>query len=909
VRRLVLLGLVVLAALPAPAAAQLPPLPPLPTPPPNPLTPAGPPAFEQAYGTNDGGGFRDVLPSGTRGLYNALELGAFIATGQTVPHCCEQLGMYGDLVYATPGLQAAQIPRFYKDSTFGVRSEDVERRYQPREDVVIVRDKGFGVPHVYGATRDGAMFGLGYAGAEDRLFFMDVLRHAGRGELAGFAGGSNAAMDREQWEVAPYTEADLTRQAEQLDDVLGPAGAQIQRDVQNYIAGINAYITQAKLNPLMMPGEYAAIGRPQGPDPWKPEDLIATASLVGGIFGKGGGEELEFSQVADALQKRFGRARGLEIFRDFRSAEDPEAPLTVLRGRFPYQEPPDKVTPGSVARPDPGSLKRHDVVAAHTGATPPPVGGLPLPTGMSNALLISGRESASGHPLFVAGPQVGYFNPQILMEQDVHAPAGGGQPGIDATGASFVGINLYVQLGRGRDYSWSATSAGQDNIDTFAVDLCGGDDTHYRFRGQCLPMEKLEKTVAWTPTPGDQTPPGSQTLRAYRTKLGLLAGYGTVRGRRVAFVKLRSTYFHEVDSAAGFMAFNDPAQVRDPASFQRAADKIGYTFNWFYADADHIAYYNSGANPVRAKGIDHDFPVRGRYEWRDWNPDAWSARFTPLAQHPQVTDQRYLISWNNKQAHGYASADANAFSSTYRSVLLEDRAKAAIAGSRKLTLPRAIDVMEMAGSTDLRAHVDLPLALRILGRPRDPALRAAVAKLRAWRDDGGLRRDQSHDDVYEHSDAVAIMDAWWPRWVRAQFEPGMGRAAFERLTGTVAIDNTPNGGGDHHGSAYQGSFYGYVSKDLRTVLGENVRGRYAREWCGGGRLARCRAALERSLRAALEVDREDLYPADKACKAGDQWCFDAIQQRPVGGATQPLIHWINRPTFQQVNEIQRHVGR
>jgi hypothetical protein len=106
VRRLVLLGLVVVAALPARAAAQLPPLPPLPTPPPTPLTPAAPPAFEQAYGTNDGGGFRDVLPSGTRGLYNALELGAFIATGQTVPHCCEQLGMYGDLVYATPGLQA-----------------------------------------------------------------------------------------------------------------------------------------------------------------------------------------------------------------------------------------------------------------------------------------------------------------------------------------------------------------------------------------------------------------------------------------------------------------------------------------------------------------------------------------------------------------------------------------------------------------------------------------------------------------------------------------------------------------------------------------------------------------------------------------------------------------------------------
>ena len=68
----------------------------------------------------------------------------------------------------------------------------------------------------------------------------------------------------------------------------------------------------------------------------------------------------------------------------------------------------------------------------------------------------------------VAGPQVAYFNPQILMEEDVHAPAAAGRPGIDARGASFLGLNLYVQLGRGRDYAWSATSAGQDIIDTFA---------------------------------------------------------------------------------------------------------------------------------------------------------------------------------------------------------------------------------------------------------------------------------------------------------------------------------------------------------------------------------------------------------------------------------------------------------
>jgi hypothetical protein len=97
------------------------------------------------------------------------------------------------------------------------------------------------------------------------------------------------------------------------------------------------------------------------------------------------------------------------------------------------------------------------------------------------------------------------------------------------------------------------------------------------------------------------------------------------------------------------------------------------------------------------------------------------------------------------------------------------------------------------------------------------------------------------------------------------------------------------------------------------VLGRRVRGRYTREYCGRGRLARCRRALRRSLRAALDVPRSELYDGDAVCrdagKEGDQWCYDAVRQRPTGGTTQPLIAWINRPTYQQANEITAQVGR
>jgi acyl-homoserine lactone acylase PvdQ len=877
------------AAVPAVARAQLPSLSPTP----------------DAYQANDGGGFHDILPSGTRGRYDALELALFLTTGKTVPHCCDQLPMYANLLRATPGLQAQDIPQYYKDSSFGVPPGGAEQVYSPRSDVTIVRDKAFGVPHVYGRTRAGAMFGLGYVGAEDRLFFMDLLRHAGRAELASFAGGSNAGMDAEQWQVAPYTEADLQRQARDLPRELGPQGAQIKADVDQWLEGVNRYVAEAKLDPTKMPGEYAAIGRPLGPAPFTETDLIATASLVGGIFGQGGGHELEVSQIADALERRFGRRLGDRVLKDFRAANDPEAPETIFKRRFPYEVPPRHVARGSTARPDRGSLRYANVVVHRTGPPLPPGPMLPgglggFPARASNALLVSARESASGHPLFVAGPQVGYFNPQILMEEDVHAPASADGPGIDAAGAAFVGINLYVQLGRGRDYSWSATSAGQDIIDTFALPLC--DATHYRWRGRCERIEVLQKTERWTPTPADQTPPGSQTLGAERTRLGLVAGRGTIHGRPVIFTKLRSTYFHEVDSAAGFMDFNTPSAVRDPASFMRAASKVGYTFNWFYADPQHIAYFNSGANPRRAPGVQFNFPVWGkpRFVWRG---------FEPASGHPQAVDQRYLVNWNNKQARGFAASDENAYSSTYRSVLLERQIKARLAGARKLTLPGLIDAMAVGGAGDLRAVVDLPLALAVIGTPRDAALRGAAAELRAWLADGGLRKDADGDGVYEHSDAIRILDAWWPRWVRAEFRPSLGPSAYHRITSLLAIDNPPNNEGQHLGSAYQGSFYGFVSKDLRMALHRRVRGRYARRYCGRGSLARCRRALERTLKAAVAEPATQVYPADGVCRAGDQRCFDSIRQRPVGGETQPLIDWINRPTFQQANEIQHFVPR
>lgn len=50
----------------------------------------------------------------------------------------------------------------------------------------------------------------------------------------------------------------------------------------------------------------------------------------------------------------------------------------------------------------------------------------------------------------------------------------------------------------------------------------------------------------------------------------------------------------------------------------------------------------------------------------------------------------------------------------------------------------------------------------------------------------------------------------------------------------------------------------------------------------------------------------DLYPGGKCSEGSAQWCHDAIRHTVVGAIGQPPIHWVNRPTFQQVVEAQDH---
>src|SRR6202011_5270214 len=87
---------------------------------------------------------------------------------------------------------------------------------------------------------------------------------------------------------------------------------------------------------------------------WKPTDVIAESSLLGGIFGKGGGAEVRSALALEAFEKQFGRSRGRAAWKNFREHNDPEAPVTVSK-KFPYETGSPFATTG-LAMPDPGSV-------------------------------------------------------------------------------------------------------------------------------------------------------------------------------------------------------------------------------------------------------------------------------------------------------------------------------------------------------------------------------------------------------------------------------------------------------------------------------------------------------------------------------------------------------------------------
>ncbi len=762
----------------------------------------------------------------------------------SVPGASQQAEMYNGLTPLFDRVDNSDLQRYFKSEKLEPTSVVSEETVPGRPGLVIKRD-AFNVPHIYGQTDADVIFGAGYVLAEDRYLLLNQVRY--NGLIAAIDAPNLSAINLVtklyQFKPTAQTNAIVERQTNAIH-AAGPKGEQLLRDIDTYLEGINAWY--AENQPTT--------------EPFTRVDIYAINAIKGQFLGQGGGAEPLNSEFLDGLRSRFGTRRASGIFEDLRARNDPDTD-TTLNSSAPYQasQPTGR---GAVVLRD-GSYAPVQLISAQSRSTPP--------TQASNILMVSGRRSITGRPLFVGGPQIGYFFPGLTYEVGLHGP------NIDTRGVTSAPFPGYMLIGRNEDFAYTLTSAGADIIDTYAETLCGGSRTKYVYRGRCRDMERIDAGAL----SGSGT---TSEIVFYRTVHGSVVGYGKdEQGRTVALARKRSSYGKDTLDQLFFQDLTYKNRIRSFADFARAASQTPQTFNAFYADASTTGMYTTGLLPVRPRGVDPGLPVDGRggYEWKG---------YLAASRHPQGTvSNGLLVNWNNKPARNFVAGDDRfGNESTFPRV----RMLLAELGRRKRhTLASVTGAMNAAATEDVRGRIFYPLLDDMLNKGKAPSTLALRMRdeLVRWARARAPRLDLDGDGKLDYA-GIAIMDEAWNDLADAAMCPRLGRTLCDELaTRQSRFDNPPSG-------QYSG-WYHYMAKDFRTLLGIPVRQRYSTRYCGKGNVKRCADSLWAALQRAgqrLVASQGNSDPAS--------WREDASTQA-IKFAPLPLITmaYTNRPSgIQQV---------
>ncbi len=769
---------------------------------------------------------RYVLPPGNYGG---------IPTG---PHSLDQLSLYSGLTPLRRNVSIGGIRRYFLPMDLRPIGATT---IQPvgRSDVTVTYD-AYGIPHIKGTTRAGMMFGAGWVMARDRGLLLQFGRNPARAAVADVPGldAFSLVTSATPFQPSAQAEALVTSERQALVRAYGAEGQQMLNDMNNYAAGLNAYYTT---NHVAFPG-----GRP-----FDANDVIAVTAFIGSIFGNGGGDEHENADLLARLQQKFGARRGHAMWNDAMEANDPDAPVTTQKV-FNYPELTGGKVRGSVVV-DPGSIQLASNPATGAARTTEPAR-----RHASNWQLVSPARSATGRALGVMGPQLGYYYPEIVYQEQLQGP------GINAQGVAASGIGLYLLIGRTRNYAWSLTSASNDNEDVFAEKLCvpgGGTPTRatlsYVFRGSCRPMQIFDAGRI-----------GNKEITFPMTVHGPVIGTATVHGRPYALTRKRSTYGQDVLSLAALKAMTE-GRATTPQKFWKFANRFGFTFNWGYVSRTATSFFSSGRLPIRAPGLDRMLPTLGTggYEWRG---------FLSELAHPHDIGgpNNLLLNWNNKAAPGWMHGDDQHLGSVQHVELFGPFPS-------RPRINDVVGVMNKAATQNETGVVVWPVVRAMLSRARAPDAQTAraVALIDNWVRHGAPTVGSPPGGPIPYAGA-ALLNAAWPHIFDAVMGPRLGNVLgpFENLLG-----RDPS----------------YVDKDLKTELGRRVLAPYSMRYCGRGNVRRC----ARALWSAISAGRADLVKQVGASTSA--WRVNQGMTSFVPNLIPTTFPTTNRPTYQQVISFAR----
>lgn len=694
----------------------------------------------------------------------------------------------------------------------------------------IVRDAD-AITHVFASNRLDAIYGLGYAHAQDRLWQMEFQRHIGHGRLSEIFGAITIPQDRFLRTVG------FGRAAHSAWKHLSHDSKQA---IDAYVAGVNEFISTHRGRAL--PPEFSLLRFE--PEPWTGPDVLVWAKMMAWDLSK----NYSFELLRHDIVAKLGPQKLAELLPPY-----PENGLSVLSARDMEWL---KRSPSTPEATDRRPLSSNLPSFASSACSASPVcsafsassassaiwagaftsaldAGLPavrdfLTRGRVSALgsnnwVVDGTLSAAGKPLLANDPHLGAQMPSLWYL--AHMSAGD----FDVIGATLPG-GPAVAIGRNTFIAWGETNVAADVEDLYRerIDASG---KFAEFAGSREPLQIVAETIA---VKGAQPIRLQVRISRHGPLISDAINANNSESKRspkpppLEPLAFRWTALDETDSTVpSFLRLNEARNWTEFTSALR--DFIVPPQNFVYADVEgHIGYYAPGHIPIRARG-DGALPAEG------WSGDAeWTGR-VPFDELPHTFDppEHFIVTANHRPVPtAYPRAMSGEFTEPYRAQRILDLLRT----RSKLTVDDFAAIQ--ADTLSLHASALVPMLLP-RAHPRDADDEQALSLLRRWNFDS--RGDSS---------AAAIFQAW-----------------FLELTPTLV--------GDELGELLTTDYMGldrssFISRFVANTLSSNDS-----QWCDDVRTPR-RETCDDAVSAALHAGVVDLRT--RLGRDVSRWRWDAAHR-------------------------------
>ncbi|MZQ79581.1 MAG: hypothetical protein GT599_06445 [Bacteroidales bacterium] len=480
-------------------------------------------------------------------------------------------------VIAVPALRKSGLPELNGEKSLSALTAEVK----------VIRDER-GVSHIYASNEHDLYFMTGYITAQERLWQMDMVRHATQGRLS-------ELFKRDMFETDIFLRALGMQEKSRM--VLEKEDPEILATLQAYADGVNAWITGCGKK---LPPEFRVLG--YEPEPWTMVDIT---NIIGFI-----GWDLASSNLSNEISNyklgmKLGAEKAAELIADWNLVDE------VV---FPDFKLDDKLTDKALKAVS--SMEKLEELGIVTLSG-------------SNNWAVSGSRSETGKPILSNDMHLGFNVPGFWLQ--VHQVIPGK---LNVTGVLFPG-EPFIIAGHNDRIAWGMTNLGVDDIDLF-VETVDSTGNNYLYNGEWLPFRDVEHTLKMTDD-------SSQTRVLRYTHHGpVISGMQNIDDVVLSMCWSGYDYSDEIKAVYLLNRAGNWDEFRTALSHFKSISQ-----NFAYADVDgNIGLNTGGGVPVR-KGTGL-LPRRGdtdEYEWKGYVPfELLPSSFNPEEGFISSANQRTVDS-------------------------------------------------------------------------------------------------------------------------------------------------------------------------------------------------------------------------------------------------------------------------